>query len=437
MAKFHINGAGEAGACRAEKGGCPFGGDENHYSSAEAARTAYEEKMSGSKAETPRYSRPNLPLRVERSVIPYGLGQVNAILGNDLKQLSGDDVFIRGNQFKIHDLMSDSYEKVNRDSDDAFAVADKLSKQFKRLAKKDPTLTDNAEFLTNSVDKAAFAYVAPHTAEKSARFKDTLRKNGVHVTESEAREFDRIFATAAKKAGAGSTPLQLARAFKKASVNESWAYTPKFDGAIIKASQEAQHFRQGKATIDYQKELDGISEVYTPTLSTKDRLDRAHKLSLDNLDRARKDLDRLNEAEIKYNEEHGAREGRAYYQTARPGSSVVRNVRGLNPANGPTLYKPSQVQMDARADAYNNVADAQIAVGKAEDNVKAGAEVRKYHTSVRNTKTGEVDNRMYKATDAESLRQQLSGSSREVTSVIDSDDLPPENLDQRPVGFWR
>lgn len=40
--KFHVNGRGEAGPCRAEKGFCPFGGDENHFASEAEVREAYE-----------------------------------------------------------------------------------------------------------------------------------------------------------------------------------------------------------------------------------------------------------------------------------------------------------------------------------------------------------------------------------------------------------
>ena len=47
MAKFHINGKGEPGPCSAQADGCPFGGEESHYSSPEAAREAYEAKMGG------------------------------------------------------------------------------------------------------------------------------------------------------------------------------------------------------------------------------------------------------------------------------------------------------------------------------------------------------------------------------------------------------
>lgn len=41
--KFHVNPeTGEAGACKAIKGGCPFGGEEKHFTSIEAARANYE-----------------------------------------------------------------------------------------------------------------------------------------------------------------------------------------------------------------------------------------------------------------------------------------------------------------------------------------------------------------------------------------------------------
>lgn len=43
MVKYHINPAtGNAGACRATRGGCPFGGAEEHHGSPEEARAAFE-----------------------------------------------------------------------------------------------------------------------------------------------------------------------------------------------------------------------------------------------------------------------------------------------------------------------------------------------------------------------------------------------------------
>ena len=48
MNKYHINGEGNVGLCTAARGNCPFGGSEDHYSSPNRARQAYEEKMGGS-----------------------------------------------------------------------------------------------------------------------------------------------------------------------------------------------------------------------------------------------------------------------------------------------------------------------------------------------------------------------------------------------------
>lgn len=60
MAKFHINGNGEAGSCKAEKGGCPFGGESEHFTSAEAARSAYEAQKSAENVSQLRKPFPNL-----------------------------------------------------------------------------------------------------------------------------------------------------------------------------------------------------------------------------------------------------------------------------------------------------------------------------------------------------------------------------------------
>ncbi len=47
MARYHVNGKGEAGLCTAQTGNCPFGGELDHYSTPEDARRAYEKVMSG------------------------------------------------------------------------------------------------------------------------------------------------------------------------------------------------------------------------------------------------------------------------------------------------------------------------------------------------------------------------------------------------------
>jgi len=47
---YHINPAtGDPGKCSAKKGNCPFGGDDEHYTSSESAREAYEVKSEAAK----------------------------------------------------------------------------------------------------------------------------------------------------------------------------------------------------------------------------------------------------------------------------------------------------------------------------------------------------------------------------------------------------
>lgn len=45
MVRFHVNGNGEAGVCKAQEDNCPLSDETEHYSSLEEARKAYEEKM--------------------------------------------------------------------------------------------------------------------------------------------------------------------------------------------------------------------------------------------------------------------------------------------------------------------------------------------------------------------------------------------------------
>jgi hypothetical protein len=70
MSKFHLNDKGEAGQCRAEKGGCPFGGEAQHYSSTEKARTAYEASMAAEQIPTTVKKSADRVEKVVRSAPP-------------------------------------------------------------------------------------------------------------------------------------------------------------------------------------------------------------------------------------------------------------------------------------------------------------------------------------------------------------------------------
>ncbi len=66
MAKYHINAeTGDVGPCRAEKGNCPFGGENEHYNTAEGARSAYEKAKL--KMELRRDQKLSMATRITRS----------------------------------------------------------------------------------------------------------------------------------------------------------------------------------------------------------------------------------------------------------------------------------------------------------------------------------------------------------------------------------
>jgi hypothetical protein len=52
MAKFHIKPDGTVAPCKATKGKCPYGGEENHYATKEEAQIAFQKRME--KEHSPR-----------------------------------------------------------------------------------------------------------------------------------------------------------------------------------------------------------------------------------------------------------------------------------------------------------------------------------------------------------------------------------------------
>lgn len=65
MAKFHINPVGgDVGECSASLRECPFGSEEEHYPTAEAARKAYEEKAEDFEDSGRVWPPPGLPKRL-------------------------------------------------------------------------------------------------------------------------------------------------------------------------------------------------------------------------------------------------------------------------------------------------------------------------------------------------------------------------------------
>lgn len=85
MAKFHIGRGGKAAACSARKGKCPFGSDDEHFSTRDAARVAAEERMaktngvlnSSKKTTTPaaKKSTPKKPAKTTKSKKKRGIAE--------------------------------------------------------------------------------------------------------------------------------------------------------------------------------------------------------------------------------------------------------------------------------------------------------------------------------------------------------------------------
>lgn len=70
MAKHHVNGnTGNVGICKAKKGGCPFGSEEEHYNTAEEATAAAEKMM------TEQYSTINTAYRKKNYAAVEGMGR--------------------------------------------------------------------------------------------------------------------------------------------------------------------------------------------------------------------------------------------------------------------------------------------------------------------------------------------------------------------------
>lgn len=75
--KFHINPTtGDAGKCSATQGKCPFGGESEHYTSAEAARSAYESKQG--EAKTLESARNDLELYGENAAVFQTWGKIHS-----------------------------------------------------------------------------------------------------------------------------------------------------------------------------------------------------------------------------------------------------------------------------------------------------------------------------------------------------------------------
>lgn len=60
---FHVNTAGNAGECRAQKGGCPFGSADEHFATADQAREHFEKNMAAETLKTKKPAGPRFKVK--------------------------------------------------------------------------------------------------------------------------------------------------------------------------------------------------------------------------------------------------------------------------------------------------------------------------------------------------------------------------------------
>lgn len=147
MSKFHLNDKGEAGQCRATQGGCPFGGEAQHYSSTEKARTAYEASMAAEQIPTTvkktATARSENAFRPESPKLPLSREDFNPALNENFEydEVFFDEQDIREQSY-LNSTAGESHDPV--DKDDLLVMA-QMAVDRKRIAWESWTRTEPAK----------------------------------------------------------------------------------------------------------------------------------------------------------------------------------------------------------------------------------------------------------------------------------------------------
>lgn len=265
MAKYHVNANGEAGPCKAEKGGCPFGGEAEHFTSYEAAREAYEERMEAH--EAPSMTKAPVQTFVRKRV---KTGQPSGVLllESSLKKWTSYGVTIRRAQFEK--LAAEALKLRKKFDDpklDSFEVAEKIMKQYSKEVKG----KEFFEETTYAMNESAFSYVSPIVGGAAGAFEETLTKAGWETRGSSMNnlEFAKIYAQAAKRAGANASAEELATTFKEQARKARWNMNgASEDDVIAEASRNATYYVRMDREV-YKNELDAIAEEKTFSVTTR------------------------------------------------------------------------------------------------------------------------------------------------------------------------
>src|SRR5205823_2869490 len=124
---------------------------------------------------------------------------------------------------------------------DSFEVAEKIMKQYSKEVKG----KEFFEETTYAMNEGAFSYVSPIVGGAAGAFEDTLVKAGWETRGSsmDNLEFAKIYAQAAKRAGANASADQLADEFKKQARKARWNTNGMSeDGVLAEAARNATYY---------------------------------------------------------------------------------------------------------------------------------------------------------------------------------------------------
>lgn len=131
MAKFHIGKSGKAAACSAKKGNCPYGSDDEHFSTREEAQKEAENRMSQNNSITKSAKKPSIENKNPFSSIENNINEdgnlifkgrqyyQNLIINNEQNSTDNEnysylydtDLYEREKQNRIENALSDIPEK--------------------------------------------------------------------------------------------------------------------------------------------------------------------------------------------------------------------------------------------------------------------------------------------------------------------------------------
>lgn len=126
MTKYHVNGNGEAGKCRAQSGSCPFGGDSEHYDNVADAQAAAEQKLEQDFGAVSTVEKKEEPEQKKEHSVRIKKQKWKKFLGRD----SYDGELLPDEQYQA------LVEAIPRDIE-AGTILKRLAKTNERLAKND------------------------------------------------------------------------------------------------------------------------------------------------------------------------------------------------------------------------------------------------------------------------------------------------------------